>query len=374
MELFVRQTAIARFEQSHLCAQRTQYLASLLARGTSQSRVRCLSSTLVRVVELLALQELRMVSETEITSAGDRWAANADLHASAGPGRNSKQVFVSAARQFLRFHACLLATARPALQFEAEWLAYLDAKSEQLAPSTLAVYRLRIRCFILWLTKQETALATCTVRNVEFYLASRRETCNARTLTVDVCALRSFFLYGAQRGWCSRYLSRGLQAPNVPRSNVKAVPIPWDTVRRLVDAQTGSHHAEPRARAMMLLCSAYGLRSIEVCRLRLDQFNWHDNVLRLNRAKNGRVQLFPVTPELRQAVHAYLVQTRPVCACPLLFVTLSPPYRAVKPGVLSTLVAKRARAFGLTGPRISSHALRHAATSMLLNTGRHCPA
>src|ERR1700679_1781024 len=64
-------------------------------------------------------------------------------------------------------------------------------------------------------------------------------------------------------------IARGIRSPRVPRYDVVPRGPRWRDVRRLIRANSGGTPGELRARAIVLLCSIYATRSIEIANLAL---------------------------------------------------------------------------------------------------------
>ena len=74
-----------------------------------------------------------------------------------------------------------------------------------------------------------------------------------------------------------------------------------------------------RDRAIILLLAVYGLRIGEVCRSKLEDLDWANEKIRIRRSKNKRIQEFPLTAEVGNAILKYLQNVRPQVRFPLPF-------------------------------------------------------
>ena len=124
-----------------------------------------------------------------------------------------------------------------------------------------------------------------------------------------------------------------------------------------------------RTRAILTLFAVYGLRSGEVSRLLLSDFDWRQEVFVVNHSKRGGSQRYPLQREVGDAILHYLQEARPRCACRHLFVTLHPPYRPVGPSALWWVTSSRIKAAGLRFRHNGPHSLRHACATRLLQQG-----
>jgi integrase len=123
-----------------------------------------------------------------------------------------------------------------------------------------------------------------------------------------------------------------------------------------------------RDRAIILLLAVYGLRISEACGLTLDDVDWANEKLRVRRLKNNRIQEFPLTAEVGNAILKYLRNVRPRGSSRFLFLTLRKPHRPMRGRSASSTVARYVGALGPL-PHYGPHSLRHACASHLLDEG-----
>jgi integrase len=120
---------------------------------------------------------------------------------------------------------------------------------------------------------------------------------------------------------------------------------------------------------MILLCSIYALRSGEVLRLNLEDFDWRNEILTVRRSKGGRTQQYPIQHEVGEAFLHYLQEVRPRCLCRCVFVTRYPPHRPIRVSSLGAIVKKRMDALEIRAEHPGPHSLRHACATQLLKKG-----
>jgi len=96
--------------------------------------------------------------------------------------------------------------------------------------------------------------------------------------------------------------------------------------------------------------------------------DWANEKLRLRRLKNKRIQEFPLTAEVGNAILKYLQNVRPRSSSRFLFLTLRKPHRPMRGRSASSTVALYVGALGPL-PHYGPHSLRHACASHLLDEG-----
>jgi integrase len=120
---------------------------------------------------------------------------------------------------------------------------------------------------------------------------------------------------------------------------------------------------------MLMFFAIYGLRSGEVAKLRLEDFDWEHEILTVWRPKQRRTQQYPLLQEVGHAVIRYLREVRPACVNREVFLTLKAPYRPLSPGSMHHLTQKRFAQLEIVSPRRGPHSLRHACATWLLSEG-----
>ena len=213
-------------------------------------------------------------------------------------------------------------------------------------------------------------LARARVEDVDELLAMKGVSgWNRKSVSVAAQALRAFFRYAETRGWCATGFAKGIEAPKIHQYEGLPDGPSWEEVRRLLKSLKGSGPAMLRARAILSLLAIYGLRSSEVSRLMLSDFDWREEVFEVNHSKRGGPQSYPLQRQVGDAILQYLKRGRPRCACRHLFVPLNPPYRPIGAEALWTLTSRRLRATGIHCRKRGPHVLRHACATRWLQQG-----
>jgi integrase/recombinase XerD len=363
--------ALARHRAAPLLSERERFLSHLLRQGTSHRRVRSISAYLIHIVRLLELTSLRTVDIDEIKKAGECWAAYRGPLRRRKAGKAAAYCFSGVAKNWLRFHGRLAVTPPPhALsKFVSDFTEYMQS-TQGLSLETIRSYSSRAKGFLDWLAGRHGELGSASLCDVDDFLAEKTaDGWRPATLAAQGQALRAFFAHAASRGWCTPGISRGIHSPAVPKYDNVAKGPAWKDVRRLLHSTSGTDPATLRARAILSLCSIYALRSSEVARLRLTDFDWREERFSVQRAKRGGVQHYPIQFEVGEAILRYLTRGRPRCPCRHVFVTLHPPFRPLKATSMWQIASRRVRRLGIDSAHHGPHALRHACATHLLKKG-----
>ena len=119
---------------------------------------------------------------------------------------------------------------------------------------------------------------------------------------------------------------------------------------------------------VVLLAAELGIRSGDICRLRLSDIHWERNTIEFVQFKTGVYNQLPLLPNIKFALIDYLRSSRPSCDSELLFIGTKNNYGMISPSQMHSLVSKY---FKISGIDISKrkhgpHALRHSLASNLL--------
>jgi integrase/recombinase XerD len=370
--LFTWKRVVLDQQRAPLREERAQYLAALTIQGVRKARVRSTASLLLHIVRLLRLQELRPVHLEEIHRAAEKWLTDPLAHATRQPGNTSLYSFTNAATKWFKFHGMLVcpSPSKPAYQLYLDDYTQFLVSERQFALSTVRHYSESAAAFVDWAHHRGPSLTNVTASDIDEYLAAKqRGGWNLETLSSQCRSLRAFLRYTAARGWTDVQLVQGIQSPRLPAYHPLPKGPKWRDVRRLIHSCDGKAPTDLRAKAIVTLCSIYGLRSCEIAGLMLDDLDWLRESFTIKRAKRGRIQQFPLQYEVGEAILGYVRNARPHCAHRSLFLTLKTPYRPINSGVVWDIVSTRMLKLGIASPRRAPHSLRHSCATELLRNG-----
>jgi site-specific recombinase XerD len=238
------------------------------------------------------------------------------------------------------------------------------------AEATIVNRERSLKPFLAWMVAQCVPLsAVSPVVITKYFTGAVAGRWKRTTVSFHVQSLRSFFRYASCRGWCAAGIAESIDAPRLYTfENLPQGPS-WEEVKKLVTSVNGTSPVQIRSCCAILLCAVYGLRVGEVCGLRLDDIDWSDEKISVRRSKQRKVQTYPLTTEVGNALLRYLKEARPRCDHREVLLTLRRPYRPVSVGALSTMTQKLQKRLGLELKRYGSHVLRHACATHLLAQG-----
>jgi integrase/recombinase XerD len=370
--LLERSFSLNRHTAAPLLSERVAFLKYLQERGTSRTALRNVSGQLLHVIDLLKLEKLRDVKVGEIKEAARRWGKQQRTNAKARSYVRTESYFEYVAKKWLRFAGRLKTPATPCTWFTDHLEDFARWMTEELGLSPLSV---RSHCwkaskFLIWFAESHPCLSNVKLQDVDEFLMQRGTGgWNRTSVTVAAQALRIFFRHAERRGWCKAGIAKGIAGPRrYVHEGLPEGPT-WTEVQRLLEGVKGTSGSALRARAILSLFAIYGLRSGEVSRLRLSDFDWSAETFLVTHSKRGGTQPYPLQHDVGDAILEYITKGRPRTSCRHLFVTLHMPYRRVETSSLWALTNWRIKAAGILCRRSGPHCLRHACATHLLQEG-----
>jgi integrase/recombinase XerD len=145
----------------------------------------------------------------------------------------------------------------------------------------------RVEDFLRWFFRDHTSLSQLTIGDLDEAIARKGREGGYTRKSIQSYAydLRTFIRYAEGRGWCSRGLAAGIVVPRVYWGERLRRGPSWSDVQRLLATTEGERPLDVRDRALLLLLAVYGLRSVEVRTLKLDDVDWERNLLFVPRTK-----------------------------------------------------------------------------------------
>jgi integrase/recombinase XerD len=202
------------------------------------------------------------------------------------------------------------------------------------------------------------------------FIAWRGEQCQRLFLSATCSALRGFLPFLYQRGIVPLDLTPAVVSPRVYRHEQCPRFLTGAEVRSVLAAIRRDTPLGRRDAAMVLLLAVYGLRGIEVVRLRLDDFDWHRQLLHVRHRKAGNNTTYPLSVPVGEAVLAYLRDGRPTSTLREVFLSVKAPF---VPLAYSSGLAYRVKHYlalaGIHVARPGTHSFRYSCAQRLFEQG-----
>jgi integrase/recombinase XerD len=182
-------------------------------------------------------------------------------------------------------------------------------------------------------------------------------------------AVRLFLRFAYFQGYLKADWSYLCPVPRLRRMGKVVRAIPPEYIERMVSQIDGDCATDLRDRALLALLGTYGVRGVQVRRLRLCDIDWVRNRIHFPAAKGGRPIEQHLTVHAGNRLADYLHRGRPASSCPEVFVHLRDPFGPLtRPCELSKILRQRMKQAGITlpdGVSYGSHGFRHAFASRL---------
>lgn len=187
------------------------------------------------------------------------------------------------------------------------------------------------------------------------------------SLQHTVARLRSFLRFLGSRDEIAVGLDCSIDTPRLYRGEQLPRSLPWETVQAFLAAIDRSVPKGRRDYAMFLLVATYGLRTIEVAALRLDDVEWRAGRIRVPRPKTQTPIVLPLTEEVGAALLDYLRNGRPDLSRREVFLRVRAPAGPILPTAVTNAFLAWSRALPI--PYQGPHCLRHSLAIHLLRQG-----
>lgn len=176
--------------------------------------------------------------------------------------------------------------------------------------------------------------------------------------------VRLFLRFSYRAGYLQGDLSSLSPSVRRPRMGRIAGAIPPGCIEALLESIRGDTPADLRDRAIVCVLSTYGVRGVQVRRLRLEDMDWPAGRIHFPAVKGGRAVEQHLTAEAGNRLADYLCKGRSQSPHREVFLHTRAPFGPIShPRELSRILRRRMKAAGLelpAGVRHGSHCFRHA--------------
>ncbi len=368
--LFSRPFAVKRHQDAPLAAERAAYLKKLVDQGSPLSVVRQAAFVCRWVAQRTRnWPPNRAICEEDLRMLAASWARRrATNRRRAVPLPSPKESFRSTARGFLRDAGKWVTPAAATGPCEDRIQAFLVAQQERgLAPATCIKRIKHARKFVAYLEQHDIRLEQVRASHLDAYFQHLAASRCRLSMGTAAESLRAWLRYCEEKGDVRPGLAKAIMAPRIYRYEGVPVGPTWEQVSLVISRAEGAQPAQLRARAILLLLAIYGIRSGELCRLRLDDIDWRQATIHFQRSKSGRRDIYPLEATVGNAILDYLRHARPPHALPIS--SLLAPFRPLSGQGLYHIVHDRLAAVIPGSKGCNPHALRHACARHLVDAG-----
>jgi len=173
-----------------------------------------------------------------------------------------------------------------------------------------------VRRFLGWLLARGIELADVRTQDVsafngDLFNARRKDgrPYSAQYQHSQLGAVKGFFRFLVKRGLVLHDAAAGVEYPRLP-AQLPRVILTREEARRLVGAPGGRTPAALRDRAILETLYGTGVRAAELSKLRLDDVDTEERILRVLEGKGRKDRTLPLTARAASAIEAYVVKAR----------------------------------------------------------------
>lgn len=208
-------------------------------------------------------------------------------------------------------------------------------------------------------------LAKLSAPQIRDYLAERSSDYQPSSLCQISGCLRQFLRYAQQQGYIRESLHQAIPAIANRAINGPGVYLKPSQLNLLLQSWNSDTAEGSRDHAIGLCLARLGLRVGEVARLRLEDLDWRQGILRLSRTKNGFPLQLPLLAPVGRSIAQYLRTGRPECGHREVFL-FHRPVRPMSAAAISDVIRRALRRCGIAVARPGGHLLRHTLASHLV--------
>jgi len=371
-KLFKYPAVLARHTNAPFFEERNRYLSYRAEEGCAHETLLRIARELLQIVQVLDIPSTCGVTPEQIRAAGNRWARQQCRRGRAHTLRWPRELFVQVATEWLRFLGRLDEAVAEPSSFAGlieEFTTWMESE-RGLSLITIRNYCWHVKKFLHWCEDHNRSVATVQISDVDTFLASCGDKGWSRvSVATNAKALKAFFHYAEQRGWCLRAIAHAIQGPRLFSQETLPSGPTWEDVNRLIEHLATDQPRDIRDRAIILLFALYGLRSSEVAKLRLEDIDWENNRISVSRPKQRRTQIYPLVPIVGNAIIRYLRIVRPPNYRREIFLTLKAPIKPLSVSGLYNVVTRCMKNAEIHTMHRGPHALRHACAIHLVSKG-----
>jgi site-specific recombinase XerD len=212
------------------------------------------------------------------------------------------------------------------------------------------------------------ALSELSARDVVTFVQLQAPRLHGKRAKLMTSALRSFLNYVRYRG--EVVLDLAAAVPIVPNWSMPSIPraISADQVQQLLTSIDRRTATGQRDYAILLLLARLGLRAGEVAFLELDDIDWTSGTVSVH--SKGLRNTFPLSPEVGQAIAAYLQDGRPLSDSRRVFLRAKAPTRGFRGASgVGSIVRHSLKRAGVDSPTYGAHQFCHGLATEMLRQG-----
>lgn len=227
-----------------------------------------------------------------------------------------------------------------------------------------------IRQYILFAESQGFNIVKVNAHNIIAFLAYMK-TLRPAGLHSTTSALRHFYLYLVETEKTDSRILLAIKPWETPHKRVYGI-FSDEEKKMLLDAADPVSDTGKRDKAVLMLAMDCGLRSSDICNLRLPDIDWRNASVNIIQKKTGNQVNIPFSKETGDALADYILNSRGVSDLPYVFLKKSYCDSAMTSSLLCGRLKKLMRKARINRPaseKINMHTFRRSLGTALIESG-----
>ena len=227
-----------------------------------------------------------------------------------------------------------------------------------------------IRQYILYAEKNGIRILEADAQNMLDFLSHMKKLRPAG-LHSTASALKHFYGYLIENENAQPNILAAIKAWDTPHKRIYGI-LTDDEKEKLLDAADGDSDIGKRDKAILMLAMDCGLRSSDLCNLKLRDIDWHSASISIIQKKTGKQVSIPFSERTGSALADYILNVRGTSSLPYVFLKKSYCDSSLTSSLLCQRLKKLMQRAGITRPaaeKINMHTFRRSLGTSLIDSG-----
>lgn len=192
-------------------------------------------------------------------------------------------------------------------------------------------------------------------------------------LQSTVSALKHFYLFLIDAGISETNILLALKPWDTPHKKIYGI-LSFTEKEKLVSTIDCNYDVGKRDKAIIMLAMNCGLRSSDICRLKLNEIDWKESSVRIIQQKTQIQLSVPFSKETGDAIADYILNARGTSDLPYVFLKKSYCNTPMTSSMLCTRLNQYLEKAGINRPaseKISMHTFRRSLGTALIDSGEN---
>jgi len=369
--IFQSKHAIKRHIDTPLLNERLEYLQYWFDNGAKLKTLRAIAQILLSVICYLKLEEKKVITILDISKAAKKYA-NRPYRKKCKFSKNAEAYFNWHATQWLKMLCFLKLPEKRKNILEEELAQYVKYMREEKGLSEATIYSATRQLNDFFSHFKHKIVSTLSAKIIDNILEKKhnKDGYQRNSLQTYASILRAFLRYAEDQCWCKKGLAISIKTLRAYQYQSLPYGPSWDDINKLLAGTEGDDPTSIRDRAVLMLLAIYGLRSVEITSLCLDNFDWQNETFCLAHSKSSRLRKFPLSKIVGNAILRYIKEARNNnCLYREVFISRYAPSRPLTHSAIYAMLSSRWKLLNIKIRHYGPHSLRHACATHLVNSG-----